>query len=148
MVCFVSHESLVPKIRSDPPWCLEGVGDGFSEDGSNFFDGVTSGLIGGGGASGIAVVGVLADEARDAVCISMIFPRLVFNVEVVFLQAESPAGEPRREAGHCLLHRVEPLQRHVVGDETEASTPEVWAEVLDGCFNDGDPYLARCVHLP
>jgi hypothetical protein len=55
-------------------------------------------------AGGIAIIGVFADEARDAICISMIFPRLVLDFEVVFLQPESPAGESRREAAHTHIN--------------------------------------------
>ena len=38
-----------------------------------------------------------------------------------------------------LFHRVQPLQRHVVGDQPEAATPQVGSEVLDG-FDDGEEF--------
>ena len=61
----------------------EGVGHGVGEDGSNFLDGVAGRFV---GRRRTGDVLIFADQARDAVSISMIFAGFVLDLEVVLLQ--------------------------------------------------------------
>ena len=91
--------------------CGEGVGHGVSHHRADFFDGVAGGLISRGRARGVRVVGIeglISDEARDSVGVTVILTRLVLDLEVVLLQAQGPSRKTGRQpASNRLLHGVD-----------------------------------------